>query len=149
MSAFPLLIEFSARGIKVRIEGSDLALTAPQGALTSSLVSRVREEKKALLVSLDKIREKAGNDWLEVANDPVQLRTFADLLVVEDMRHRAIVPEHYTATTECRHCGPVPIWDGCPPKVLGCPWCFNRLKGLPMPATMSNCQQNAAIKKDV
>lgn len=135
MSALPLLVEFWNKGIKVRVDGSELALAAPKGALTSCLVSRVKKEKPALLASLDKIRKKAGDDWMEVSNDPERLKAFADLLAIEDMRHRGIAPDHYTATTECKHCGPVPIWEGCLPEVLGCPWCFNRHKGLPVPAT--------------
>ena len=133
MSALPLLIEFWDKGIKVRVDGSELTLTAPRGVITPSLVSRVKDEKPALLVSLDKIREKAGDDWMEVSNDPAQLKAFADLLAVSEMRERGIVPDHYTATTECKHCGLVPIFEGCPSKINGCPWCFNRLKGLPIP----------------
>ncbi len=133
MSALPLLIEFWNKGIKVRVEGSELALTAPRGVLTPCLVSRVKNEKPALLVSLDKIREKAGDDWMEVSKDPAQLKAFADLVAISEMRERGIVPDHYSATTECRLCGPVPIFEGCPPEVGGCPWCFNRLKGLPIP----------------
>lgn len=133
MSALPILIEFFNKGIKVRVEGADLALTAPQGSLTAALLSRVKNEKSALLLSLDQIREKAGEDWSDVANDPTQLKTFADMLAIDEMRHRGVVPDHYTATTKCRHCGPVPIWEGCPPEVLGCPWCFNRHAGLPIP----------------
>ncbi len=128
VSALPLLIEFSEMGIKVRVDGTDLALIAPKGALTSSFVSRIKEEKTALLVSLDRIRKKAGDDWMEVSNDPERLKAFADLLAIEDMRHCGIAPDHYTSTTDCKHCGPVPIWEGCP-------WCFNRHKGLTVPAT--------------
>ena len=135
MSALPLLVEFSDKGIKVRVEGSELALTAPKGALTPALISRIKNEKPALLVSLDKIREKAGDDWVDVANDPKRLKAFADLLAIEEMRQRGIVPDHYTSETECIHCGPVPIFEGCPPHVNGCPWCFNRIKGLPIPNT--------------
>ena len=134
MSALPLLIEFWDKGIKVRVEGSELALTAPKGALTPCLVSRVKNAKPALLVSLDKIREKAGDDWMEVSNDPAQLKAYADLVAITEMRERGIVPDHYTTTTECKHCGPVPIFEGLPNKVLGCPWCLNRPKGLPIPA---------------
>ena len=133
VSALPLLIEFSEMGIKVRVDGTDLALIAPKGALTSSFVSRIKEEKTALLVSLDRIRKKAGDDWMEVSKDPAQLKAFGDWVAVSDMRERGIVPDHYSATAECRRCGPVPIFEGCPPEVLGCPWCFNRIKGLPMP----------------
>ena len=133
MSALPLLIEFWDKGIKVRVEGSELALTATKGALTSCLISRVKNEKSALLVSLDKIREKAGDDWMKVSNDPAQLKAFADLVVVSEMREQGIVPDHYTNSTKCKRCGPVPIFPGCPPQVIGCPWCFNRIKGLPIP----------------
>ena len=134
MSALRLLIEFWDKGIKVRVEGSELALKVPKGVLTPCLVSRVKNEKPALLVSLDKIREKAGDDWMEVFNDPARLKAFADLLAISEMRERGIIPDHYTATTECKRCGPVPIFEGCPPEVGGCPWCFNRLKGLPIPS---------------
>jgi hypothetical protein len=37
---------------------------------------------------------------------------------------RGEIPAHYTATTTCRYCGPVPIFEGVPDQVLGCPWCF-------------------------
>ena len=133
MSALPLLVEFSVKGIKVRVDGSELALTAPKGSLTPTLISRVKNEKPALLISLDQIREKAGDDWLEVANDPDQLRCFADMLAISEMRERGIVPDHYMGTTECRYCGPVPIFTGCPPNVNGCPWCFNRLARTSVP----------------
>ena len=139
MSALPLLIEFSDRHIKVRVDGPEIALTAPKGTLTPTLISRVKKEKTALLVSLEKIRERAGKDWLEVSGDPEKLKTFADLLEIEDMRHRGIVPGHYTASTTCKHCGLVPIWNGCPSEVLGCPWCLNRHKGLPIP-TLANAK---------
>ena len=56
-----------------------------------------------------------------------------ELLMIGEMRERGIVPDHYTAITKCKYCGPVPIFDGLPEKVNGCPWCFNRIKGLPIP----------------
>ena len=32
-----------------------------------------------------------------------------------------------------------PIFDGLPNKVAACPWCFNRIKGLPVPkGTLQN-----------
>lgn len=58
---------------------------------------------------------------------------FADLVAITEMREKGQVPAHYTATTKCRHCGPVPIFEGCPPKVDGCPWCLNRLAGRAIP----------------
>ena len=132
MSALPIFSELSDKDIRVRVDGSNLVLS-PKKALTSNLASRIKKEKPALIRSLQEIKRKAGPDWDEIANDPAQLKTFAELLMIGEMRERGIVPDHYSATTKCKHCGSVPIWEGCPPEVLGCPWCFNRLKGLPMP----------------
>ena len=80
-----------------------------------------------------KLHVLAGPDWQEISGDPAQLKSFTELVMIEDMRHRGIVPDHYTATTNCKHCGHVPIFEGCWPESDGCPWCFNRLRGLPMP----------------
>ena len=57
------------------------------------------------------------------------------MAMVEITRMRLLgeVPSHYTSTTTCRRCGEVPIFDGCPDSVEGCPWCWNRVQGLPMP----------------
>jgi len=132
MSALPIFSELSGKGIRVRVDGPDLVLS-PKKALTSKLTSRIKKEKPALIKSLQEIKRKAGSDWDEIANDPAQLKAFAELLMIEDMRQKGVVPGHYTATTTCKHCGLVPIWDGCPPEVNGCPWCFNRHKGLPIP----------------
>ncbi len=49
------------------------------------------------------------------------------------MRERGEVPPHYTSTTICQHCGPVPIFPGVGEQVEGCPWCFNRVRGLSVP----------------
>ncbi len=131
MSALPIFSELSGKGIRVRVDGPDLVLS-PKKALTSKLASRIKKEKSALIRSLQEIQRKAGADWDETANDPVQLNAFAELLMIVEMREKGIVPDHYTAITACIHCGPVPIFEGCPPQVDGCPWCFNRIKGLPI-----------------
>ena len=132
MTALPLLVEFRDKGIQVRVDGRDLVLS-PKTALTTNLVDRIRSEKPTLVSELEKIRKKAGEDWGEIASDPRQLTAFSELLMIADMRRHGVVPDHYTSTTICKHCGPVPIWEGCPPDVLNCPWCFNRIKGLPIP----------------
>ena len=64
---------------------------------------------------------------------PDEVPVAAELIEIVKMRERGETPAHYTFTTTCKHCGPVPIWDGCPPEVNGCPWCFNRIKGSPIP----------------
>ena len=82
----------------------------------------------------DNLRLLAGSDWPEISTDPEQLAAFKAAAETVEQIQQGIIPDHYTATTECGHCGPVPIFPGLPAKVDGCPWCFNRLKGLPMPA---------------
>ena len=134
MSALPIFSELSDRGLLVRVDGPDLVLS-PKKALTPNLASRIRKEKPILIRSLEEIKQKAGSDWDEIANDPEQLKAYAELLMIGEMREKGITPDHYTSETECKHCGPVPIWSDCPPQVDGCPWCLNRRKGLPIPNT--------------
>jgi hypothetical protein len=132
MSALALISEFSELGIKVRPNGQDVAVS-PKKALTPELLERIKQEKPALLRELERVRKEAGRDWEEIASNPKQLKEFYELLMISEMRSQGIAPDHYTDTTTCKHCGPVPIWEGCPPEVLGCPWCFNRIKGLKSP----------------
>ena len=130
--SLPVLSELVDHGIRVQLDGPDLILT-PKDKLTDALVAEVRQEKSALIHILGRVRKLAGSDWDEIAADPEQLNAFAELLMIREMRERGIVPDHYTATTKCKHCGTVPIFEGCPPEVQGCPWCMNRVSGLPMP----------------
>jgi len=128
MSALALFSELSDRGFTIRSDGSDVVVS-PEKAVTPDLVQRIKKEKPTLIRELEKLQKEAGNDWDEIANDPGQLKTFAELLMITEMRSEGIAPGHYTSTTDCKHCGPVPIWNGCPPEVHGCPWCMNRIKG--------------------
>ncbi|MFB3107361.1 MAG: hypothetical protein ACE1ZA_20905, partial [Pseudomonadales bacterium] len=77
--------------------------------------------------------QAAGPDWPEIEHDPPTLEALANSITICRMRERGEVPSNYTSTTVCAHCGPVPIYPGMAERVLGCPWCFNRVKGLPMP----------------
>ena len=132
MSALPLISELANRGIRVRPKGSNVVVS-PEKALTPELVERIKREKPALILSLERVRKDTGSRWEEIANDPQQLKTYIELLMIGDMRSKGIAPDHYTATTDCIHCGPVQIFEGVPEKVDGCPWCMNRRKGLPIP----------------
>ena len=132
MSALALFSELSDRGITIRTNGPDVVVS-PKNALTPDLVTRIKKDKSELLDSLQSIQEKAGKDWREVSRSPESLKAFANMMAIEDMRLNGVAPDHYTSTTTCKHCGPVPIWDGCPPDVHGCPWCFNRHQDLPIP----------------
>ena len=82
-----------------------------------------------------------GSEWSELLENKngelteQEIPTVAEMVTITEMREKGIVPDHYTGETDCKRCGTVPIWPGCPPQVNGCPWCFNRHKGLPMPNT--------------
>ncbi len=135
MSALPIITEITDQGITARVEGDEVALSAPKGTLTSEVLAKLKSMKPELLCSLKELQERAEEDWEEISADSAKLKAFAELVMIEDMRRQGIVPDHYTATTHCKHCGPVPIFEGCWPESDGCPWCFNRMKGLPMPNT--------------
>ena len=79
-------------------------------------------------LSADDLRDfEAGELTLE------QLRVYIDAVVERRTRDQGDVPRHYTATTYCRGCGPVWIFEGAPPEVSGCPWCWNRANGRQIP----------------
>ena len=90
-----------------------------------------KTDKRASVSSVSEWSEllENKNEELEEHEIPVVI----EMVAIMEMREKGITPDHYTSTTTCKHCGPVPIWDGCPPEVNGCPWCFNRIKGLPIP----------------
>jgi hypothetical protein len=62
---------------------------------------------------------------------PATVRAFAEALLVSRQRERGEVPAHYVHRATCRGCGPV--WLFAPGEVAGCPWCWNRAKGLSIP----------------
>ncbi len=80
-----------------------------------------------------------GSEWSELLENKngelteQEMPTAEDMVAITQMRQKGIIPAHYTATTNCKHCGPVPIFEGNWPESDACPWCFNRIKGLPMP----------------
>jgi hypothetical protein len=74
----------------------------------------------------DGLRLLAGDDWPEISADPAQLEAFKAAAETIELIQNGVIPEHYTAITDCRRCGTVPIFPGCPSRVEGCPWCFSR-----------------------
>ncbi len=100
----------------------------------------ISEKPKALTDKTDKRASVSYvSEWSELLENKngdlteQEMPVAEEMVVITEMRHRGIVPDHYTATTNCKHCGPVPIFEGNWPESDGCPWCFNRLRGLPMP----------------
>ena len=84
-----------------------------------------------------------GSEWSELLENKngelmeQEIPVAEEMVVITEMRQRGICPDHYVAETICKRCGPVPIFPGCPPQINGCPWCLNRIQGLPIPKTKS------------
>lgn len=168
MNTAELLNEVTRRGIKLKPDGNALCYTAPKDLLTPELMAKLKAHKTELLDILRKpgaeriaqdhglpladLQQAAGPDWSDIENDPVTLEALARSITIRRMRERGEVPPDYTATTVCRHCGPVPIYPGVAERMLGCPWCFNRAKGLPMPKAPTKTQLQdlgpAMLKRD-
>jgi len=79
------------------------------------------------------LREVLGDDWDEVSNDPAQLEAARFLVTEAKQVSNGVIPDRYTQKTECKFCGPVFVYEGYPQPANNCPWCFNRIKGLPIP----------------
>lgn len=146
-----LLADLNSQGVRLRLDGSVLN-ASPRSKVTAAIKRIIRDNKAALVdylsssapandpphhsydpAFLGRLQTELGDDWDEISSDPAQLEAAAELLRTDECRRAGRIPPHYTATTICQGCGPVPIFEGTAGHVLGCPWCYNRTKGLPIP----------------
>jgi len=88
------------------------------------LVQSVDKRSKELQESPDELRRAAGDDWAEESSTPAKLIGFADSLAIVQIRESGGVPDNYTAITNCRKCGDVPVYGGLPRAIEQCPWCM-------------------------
>ena len=141
MTAINIINQAEAQGIRLTCEDDKLVVDAPKTALRPELVGSLRSHKAEILkilevchgLTLADLQQAAGPDWSEIENDHATLEALARSIQIRRMREHGEVPLDYTSTTVCTHCGPVPIYPGVAERVLGCPWCFNRAKGLTVP----------------
>ena len=140
-----VLSEVESRGIKLVPKGDKLDIVGPSNALTEELIQELKAHKAEILrvitnnpdlygCTIKELKHLAEDDWDEIKYDVKKLQAFARLVATRKMRERGEVPPDYTGTTNCQHCGIVPIWGNAPKKVLACVWCFNRVSGKPIPA---------------
>ncbi len=149
MNAEALLVEVQQMGVHLQVRGNKLRAEVPQDILTPELMVKLKAHKTELLDILGKpgaeriaqdhgltladLKQSAGLDWPEIPEDRATLEALARAIQIRRMRERGEVPPHYTSTSICWHCGPVPIFPGVGEQVEGCPWCFNRVRGLSVP----------------
>lgn len=92
------------------------------------------------------IAKLAPEDLADVQGmaDPLPfLRSFATATVWTEMRQRGIAPPGWDKCATCERCGPVFLWAEI--KVAGCPWCWNRTRGVRIPRPPTGAQINALI----
>ena len=129
----PLAESDSKTSSSTHCEKSELSERSLEKARTPQVWS-VNQWSKKLQKFPDELRAAAGDDWAELSKDPAQLIAFASLEATRQIRESGAIPDSYVAMSLCDGCQrDVPIFVGCPPIISGCPWCFNRIKGLPMP----------------
>ncbi len=145
MNTAALLGEVTRRGIKLKPDGDALCYTAPKDALTPDLLVELKTHKAELLAELSVAITQADTPEDDIlaeaqriaANEPNlsedEYQALIRAIETRRMRERGEVPPHYTEVTVCAHCGPIPIFPGVGEQVEGCPWCFNRVRGLSVP----------------
>ena len=83
---------------------------------------------------VDSLRESKDEILQLLALTPDERVAVAYCEAVARERGKGRNPASYTSTTFCAGgCGHVFIFQGAPTRVDSCPWCSNRLRGLPIP----------------
>lgn len=129
-------------------DGTSATFSAPQAdAERDALRAKLRElaTREGLPLALVDGLTDADlhpDNGAPLLGDAALIRWLHTLAENERMRE-GIPPPGWTQASYCHHCGPVKLWQGAPPRVLGCPWCHVRRAGgtvLPRPAvTCATC----------
>jgi len=134
------------RGLRLRtprpLPGELVAtLRARKAELLSLLApkSRIADLAAEMGLHLADVREAAGPDFDELARDPNTARGFLPAMRDRRDREAGRVPAGWTTVGLCERCGPVWLFPGAPERVAGCPWCFSRLQGRPIPRPPMTC----------
>ncbi len=143
MNALPLLSELAGRGVRIRVDGHNLAVS--QDKLTDSLITKIQDNKPALIADLEKLRGIAGTDWQEIVSHPEQLRALIHSFVTAEARERGEIPAHYTAVVYCQTCNQdVPHFPVGSETVVACVWCLN---GKPVPVSDVGCVNYTEVRQ--
>ena len=78
------------------------------------------------------VLKHADIDQISTCTQP-ELKGWAAALALRLIRERGKVPQGWTQVCHCKGCGPVYLWPGAATECDGCPWCWNRAKGLQVP----------------
>jgi len=140
MEVAKALRRFDDIGINISVNDEKIVVTSPI-PLTDSQRSFLKAHKEVIVdtitsesvsgISMKEISQVAGEDWPDIKDDPEMIKILADSICIRHMRESGEIPPDYIHKAICDGCGPV--WLFVTGHVQGCPWCFNRKNGLPIP----------------
>lgn len=84
---------------------------------------------------VEALSPKDIENWRKGAIPDDTLAAFARLLAQRREMDQGIRPALYNKHATCQRCGPIWLWIS--GRVLGCPWCWNRTLGKPIPRPCS------------
>jgi hypothetical protein len=85
---------------------------------------------RGLSISQEELYNRLAGEDIDTIT-PDTLAAFARSLVQRREMHQGKVPAHYSEHAFCKLCGPVWLWFS--GEVDGCPWCWIRMTGRPIP----------------
>lgn len=140
MDVVTVLNEFSDYGITMSATDDKLVIESKK-PITEKQRTLIKEYKRQIIdqiakemihgITLSELKEVAGEDWSDIKHDHKMQEALADAINIRHMREKGEIPPDYIHKAECAGCGPV--WLFASGRFQGCPWCFNRSRGLPIP----------------
>jgi len=128
--------------IQFQVKNNKLIVEAAAGVITDSLKQCLLKNKESIIfilnhhgISENELKAFLDKDWNDYKDNPAALFAWADLLVKRKLIEQSKVPANFTAEGVCKGCGKIFL----PPEyitdrpTISCPWCHNRINGLPIP----------------
>lgn len=152
MTVQVLIDDLSTDGIRLTLCKGQIEISGAREAVSANVVRQIRSNKPGLVALLsDELLKRAANavdgisaedlrgnldsaDWLDgdlIAYEP--LKALAGCIRSSRSVLSGQTPTGWTATTQCRNCGPVPTFPGGSNSVLACTWCMNGQAPPPLP----------------
>lgn len=108
-------------------------MSAPAALEEAQRLRLIRLAQAAELPARDVVRLARGECHALANLSDATCLAYARALLATADRRDGYQPQGWGQAATCAHCGPVWLWHGAPAEVLGCPWCWNRADGLPIP----------------
>lgn len=101
----------------------------------AELLASLAKVTRGLDISAEDVRAELAqediDEWQRGGIKQEWLEVFARSVAQRRAMAQGKTPEHYTHRATCNRCGPVWLWFS--GEVQGCPWCWNRVAGFPIP----------------